>query len=138
MTVPFDYANTTGAVTIADPFTGTVTDVAQLSQRRADSCAVLLEDGKVLVAGGAYKDADGALHTSRLVDLINPDGAATEVRQLQGPTAGTSWHLQEARHRAACVRLRDGSVLITGGLRFTSSGGQPVTLDSAEVYVPGR
>ena len=139
------YANPTDAVTVISPALGTVADVtgssAHLSQARADGCGALLETGQVLYLGGAWKDA-GGVHSARLADVVTLTAgsggpADVEVRTLQGPAAGNTWGLQESRHRAACLRLKDGSVLVTGGLRFAADGsGGQVTLDSAEIYMP--
>ena len=132
-----DYANATAAVTIVDPGKGTALDVAQLSVARGDACTVLLEDGEVLVAGGAASDANQLLASSSTAEIIAPAGpnqSVTSVRLLQGPTTG-AWGLRDSRHRAACLRLRDGSVLVTGGLQYQAGGGV-VALDSAEIYTP--
>ena len=132
----FDDSNATAAITIIDPVAGQVFDLpAPLSQARADACAVLLDDGTALVAGGAWKDAGGA-HSARNVDLIAADRS---VRKAFGPpnNAGDGM-LQAARHRAACLKLRDGSVLVSGGLQFPAVGGTPVVLDSAEIYMPAQ
>jgi len=95
----------------------------------------VLEDGSVLVAGGAWKDGNG-LHAARETDLIVPQGRDTTARNLAGPTQGNDWSLQQGRYRAACVRLRDGSVLVTGGLQAPPAGGAPLVLQSAEIYTP--
>ena len=142
------YANPTDAVTVINPAaTPSVADVvtpsggsARLSQARADGCGALLETGQVLYAGGAWKDAAG-VHSARVADVVtitSGNGAADEpVRTLRGPAAGNTWGLQEPRHRAACLRLKDGSVLVTGGLKYAADGsGGQVTLDSAEIYMP--
>ncbi len=129
-----DYSSPTGAVTIIDSGAQTVLDVAQLVQPRADLCATALEDGTVLVAGGAWKDGSG-MHSASNVDLVAPLGAQTTVRSLAGPASG-DWALQASRSRAACLRLRDGSVLVTGGLQFPAGGGTPTVLTSAEIYTP--
>ena len=130
----FDYSNATAAITLIDPLAGQVYDLPEpLSQARADSCAALLDDGTVLVAGGAWKDANG-IHTGRNVDLIAPDHS---VRLARGPPDGSGdGMLEAARHHAACLKLPDGSVLVTGGLQYPDGGGQPVVLDSAEIYMP--
>ena len=138
------YANPTDAVTVINPSANPpVADLAgsnaRLSRARADGCGVLLEDGRVLYSGGAWKDAQG-VHSAQVADVVtitSGGGADVPVRTLQGPGPGSTWGLQQARHRAACLRLKDGSVLITGGLKFASDGtGGQVTLDSAEIYVP--
>ena len=103
-----------------------------LSKARADSCTATLEDGSVLVVGGAWQDNAG-LHSAHQVDLIQAD---LTVRSPYGPE-NADGTLQAPRHRAACVRLKDGSVLVTGGLQYPASGtGAPVVLDSAEIYMP--
>ncbi len=129
-----DYANATAAITLIDTAGRQVQDLAApLSQARGDSCAVLLGDGTALVAGGAWKDVVGT-HSARSVDLIAPDHS---VRAAFGPPNGIGdGLLQSARHRAACLKLRDGSVLVSGGLQYPPGGGQPVVLDSAEIYTP--
>src|SRR5207244_3640039 len=125
----------TDAVTIIDPSAGYVADVAHLVTARGDACAVVMENGLVLVAGGAWKDGNG-LHASQNAEIISPLGRDTNVRNLQGPTQGGSWSLQQGRYRAACVRLRNGAVLVTGGLSAPAGGGSPVALQSAEIYLP--
>ena len=134
MTLPPDYSNATNEITVIDPQGGSVRNIGQLSQGRADACGALLEDGSVLIAGGAWRDGTGA-HSAHQADVITSDG---NVRSPIGPQAGgADGTLQAARHRAACVRLRDGSVLVTGGLQFPASGsGTPIPLDSAEIYMP--
>lgn len=131
-----DYSNASSFVTLIDPAAQTVADLPgsqQLSLARADSCAAVLQDGGVLIIGGAWKDT--ANHSSTAVDFIGTDGS---VRPLLGAgiPAGASWELHDARHRAACVRLNDGSVLVTGGLQFPAVGSAATVLDSAEIYMP--
>ena len=130
-----DYAAPTDAVTIIDPSKAYVADVARLVQPRADACAAVLEDGSVLVAGGAWRDGNG-LHAGQNAELIKPAGRDTTVRNLQGPAQGSGWSLQQGRYRASCLRLRNGSVLVTGGLNVTAAGAIPSALQSAELYTP--
>jgi Galactose oxidase, central domain len=133
-----DYSSATDAVTVIDPLQATVADAVnnKLSQARADGCGALLEDGTVLFAGGAWRDAGGP-HSARVADLVSTPSTGTSVRSLSGPVPGNTWGLQMARHRAACIRLKDGSVLITGGFQFDASGNQ-VALTSAEIYMPAH
>jgi hypothetical protein len=125
----FTYSNATAEVTLIDPAGVSVANVGQLSQARADACATLLQDGTVLVAGGAYRDSAGA-HSTRNVDLV---GSLAGSWQVQPPGGGDGL-LRDARHRAACVTLNDGSVLVTGGQQYKSS--RVDVLDSAEIYTP--
>jgi hypothetical protein len=144
-----DYGFATDAVTQVNPTANTVGDLAgaksRLSQARGDGCGVLLEGGAVLYAGGAWKDAGGKSRSLAWADVVSltSNGADDPVRALQGPAGpgpnGPSvlGGLQAARHRAACVRLRDGTVLVTGGFQYAADGsGVQTTLDSAEIYTP--
>lgn len=130
-----DYSQTTDEVTLIDPGAATVANVGRLSQKRADSCSVLLEDGSVLIAGGAWQDASRNLFSAHQAELVRAD---LVIRQPVGPqVSGGDGTLQAPRHRAACVRLNDGSVLVTGGLQYPAAGtGVPKVLDSAEIYMP--
>lgn len=134
LTLPPDYSSATAEITVVDPLGGTVGNVGQLSQARADACGAVLEDGSVLLAGGAWRDATGS-HSAHQADLVASDGT---VRSPVGPqSGGGDGTLQAARHRPVCVRLKDGSVLVTGGLQFPVGGtGTPAALDSAEIYTP--
>ena len=128
------YLLTTSAVTVVDPAQALVGNATEtLSQARADGCATLLANGQVLYVGGAWGDASG-VHSTASVDLIEPAGTSSVVRALEGPSPGGDWGLQTARHKAACLLLTDGTVLVTGGLQFQS--GSPIALGSAEVYTP--
>ncbi|MBS2021148.1 MAG: hypothetical protein JST92_01970 [Deltaproteobacteria bacterium] len=134
------YANTVSLITVLEPdaLQPYIEDTtARLSQARADSCGVALNDGTFLVAGGATK-LSGVNTTVSATDLISPDGRDTTVRLPRGPNSAMDGGLQMPRHRAACVRLLDGSVLITGGLQYGAAGAIPATLDSAEIFMPAQ
>src|SRR5207237_7226261 len=110
---------------VIDPDAATVTPPGTLSRKRSDSCSALLEDGgALLVVGGAWKDNTG-LHSAQEVDVISPAGEVNTPRALR-----------QARHGAACLRLNDGSILVTGGLQYVEGSGSivPVTINSAEIY----
>jgi hypothetical protein len=126
---PLDYSSTTAEVTLIDTAAVALGNVGTLSQARADSCAALLQDGSVLVAGGAWRDPAGP-HSARNVDLITSLGGSWHVQ----PPGGGDGLLRDARHHAACVTLNDGSVLVTGGQQYRSSSVD--VLDSAEIYTP--
>jgi uncharacterized protein (TIGR03437 family) len=85
-----------------------------MTTARASACSALLQDGRVLVAGG--NSAPGVTST---VELYTPSGSF-----VPGPP------MLQARAGAACVTLLDGRVLMAGGTDGTSA------LSSAEVFDP--
>jgi hypothetical protein len=129
-----DYSHATNEITVVDRVTPAVYNLPDgLTQARADACAISLDNGSALIAGGAWKDGSG-LHSGKNVDLVSPDQT---VRTPIGPPGSSGdGSMQHARYHAACVKLKDGSVLVTGGLQVPTGGGTPVVLDSAEIYMP--
>lgn len=103
---------------IYDPATSRFTRVGLMGGSRDDHVALLLRDGRVLLAGGWGASAAGPLATTELYDPRTRSFAA-------GP------RLAVARGGIAAVRLRDGRVLLTGG--FT--GNKPTT-SYAELFDP--
>jgi PKD repeat protein len=93
----------------------TWTPTGSLNTSRFEHTATLLEDGKVLVAGGAS------------------DGTSLTSAELYDPTAGT-WSVTSsmtaARESHTATLLPDGSVLVAGGESGTD------ILASAELYDP--
>src|SRR6266700_2780164 len=96
-----------------DPSTGTWSYTGSMNQSRRVNITVLLNDGRVLVAGGV-----GGEGTSEIYD----------------PSTGTwsySGNLNVARQEAQAVLLSNGKVLMTGG-----DGPDNTPTDSAEIYDP--
>jgi hypothetical protein len=73
------------------------TSTANLTTARSAACAVVLSDGRLLVAGGL-----GDSGSVSAVDIYGTDGVFSA-----GPP------MTQARARAACVTLADGRVLVT-------------------------
>ena len=105
---------------------------AALTVPRADACVAALSGGGAIVIGGDYSDSSsGMLKSTSTADLYTPatSGAGgLALALVDGP-------MKDARHLFACLRLADGSVMVSGGLQW-GSGGTPTTLDSAEIYQP--
>ena len=101
-----------------DPATNRFTRVGRLHGSRDDHVAVLLRDGRVLLAGGWGASPAGPLDTTELYD-------PTTRSFSPGP------RLDIGRAGMTAVRLRDGRVLLAGG--FT--GNKPTTA-SAEIFDP--
>jgi hypothetical protein len=126
-----------GIAKIYDPATGMVTMAASPSNPRFWSTTTLLQDGKVLIAGGVGGAVGGQ------------SGTASADAELFDPTASTytqTGSMTEARALHTATLLQDGKVLLTGGGTpnmgggFTGSGASPAAtpppLNTAELYDP--
>lgn len=102
-----------------DPSTGTFTLTGSMSVGRFLHTATLLQNGEVLIVGGALTSTSEPYATAEIYDpatgKFTMTGAMTTTRE---------------QHRATL--LADGSVLIVGGT--TSSAGDPTA--TAEIYDP--
>ena len=111
------------AADLYDPTSNTWTAAGAMVTARYGHTATLLNNGKVLVAGGFGGP------TSTLQSL----GAALASAELYDPTAGT-WSaaapMNSARNGHTATLLASGKVLVTGGTDGTN------TLSSAEIYDP--
>jgi hypothetical protein len=106
----------TASAEIFDPATGAFTQTGQMMTGRTSNIAVLLPDGRVLVAGGIGNHSTDDLATGELFD----------------PTTGRfapTGQMGTAREGAAAALLRDGRVLVVGGTEKDAS-------QSAELYQP--
>jgi Kelch motif len=102
---------------IYDPSTGTWSATGSLGAARSRAVAAPLPDGRVLVAGGAYKG--GALDSAEIYDPVTGTFSPTDP-------------LEVARASAAAASLPDGRVLVAGGWDETLSD----PLGSAEIFDP--
>ncbi len=101
-----------------NPGTGTFTAIGNIATYRENHTATLLDDGKVLVAGG---------------DAIN--GASVNLVELYDPSAGTftaTGSMTVARRYHTATLLGNGEVLIAGGDGY--DGGVDRIRASAELY----
>ena len=100
-----------------DPSTGTFTQTGSMAVGRFLHTATLLQNGKVLIVGGALTSASDPVTTAEVYD------PSTGIFTMTGAMA-------TARERHIATLLPDGRVLIVGG---TTSTGATAT---AEVYDP--
>ena len=83
--------------------------------------ATLLQDGRVLMAGGLLSNPGGGYIATNTCELYDP---ATNSWSLTG-------NMHQSRYTHATVRLADGRLLVAGGIGL---GG--VAMSSAEIYDP--
>lgn len=97
--------------------------VVQLAQGRAAHSAVLLDDGRVFIAGG-IRGAIVLLSPSEKCELLNTSGTAF--------TAAADLNI--ARAYPTIVKLESGKVALFGGISGTLLA--PTILGTSEVYTP--
>jgi len=105
-----------------DPASGAFSPTGNMTDARFMHAAALLNNGKVLIAGGAVSNTAAPLATAELYDPST--GAFTNTGPM---TIGREQH--------TATLLADGRVLIAGGEIAASSGNLQATA-SAEIYDP--
>ena len=103
-----------------DPGTGTFTETGSMAVGRFMHTATLLQNGKVLIVGGAVTSASDPVATAEIYD------PATGTFTMTGAMA-------TAREQHTATLLADGRVLIVGGATSAGAGDPTAT---AEVYDP--
>jgi Ca2+-binding RTX toxin-like protein len=106
-----------------DPAAGTWAPAAEMAVKRTEHTALLLENGRVLVVGGANSDGAGPLQSTELYD------AETNTWVSAGNLPGGG------RNALATAKLADGRVLVVGGCRPCNST-FVIARDNADIYDP--
>ncbi len=118
----YNCCNFLASAELYDPVSGTFSATGSMSTVRVGHAATLLNNGKVLIAGGGTTSWPyGPLATAELYD---PD---------TGTFALTAGSMTTARSIHAAVLLQDGRVLLVGGQACSLPG---CGLASAEIYDP--
>ena len=108
-----------------DPSSGTFTRVAPMTRRRVFHTATPLRDGTVLIAGG---DSESGF------SLITE--ATAEIFYSVTGTFAVVGSMQKGREGHTATLLKDGRVLLTGGVFYQDVGIFQGSLDSADLYTP--
>jgi hypothetical protein len=116
---------------IYDPRTGEFTPTGSMHEPRAGHTATLLADGRVLVAGGYASwsgPASGLFYVGPALASAEVYDPATGTFSLTGPMAN-------GREDHAAALLKDGRVLVSGGLGC-DVGGCGWSVMTSEVFDP--
>jgi hypothetical protein len=119
----------TATATLYDPATDTYRDTGSMAQGRVLHTATLLQDGKVLVVGGA-----GVALNLDPTSSGESSGAPLATAEIYDPGSGTfspTGSLSAGRAFQTATLLQDGKVLIVGGTDATNK-----SLATAELYDP--
>lgn len=114
------WPNLSTSAEVFDPSSGLSHRVGPMNHRHGFHEAVLLDDGKVLVAGG--------------IDDMNLAREFTELFDPVSETFSPNGTMNSARREFTMTRLNDGRILIAGGFDVSLSGMFPAV--SAEIYDP--
>jgi hypothetical protein len=106
-----------------DPSTGTFTQTGSMAVGRFLHTATLLQNGTVLIVGGALTSAS------------DPDATAEVYDPVTGIFTMTRGAMATAREQHTATLLADGRVLIVGGTTSTGTGDSHPTA-TVEVYNP--
>lgn len=109
---------------IYDPAARTWTSVHPMNVPRLEPSLTTLADGRVLAAGGVTPGAGNALSSTATAELFDPrTGSWTPVSPML-----------DARNESAAILLKDGRVLLEGGL--SGPGADSPSLAGAELFDP--
>ncbi len=113
-----------GLAELFDPATGTFAVTGRMSVPRTDFAATLLRGGRVLFAGGySSADASGGTRLATAGDVYDPTTG----------TFSATGAMRLPRYRHVAAILRDGRVLIAGGLDAPPSSART---RAAEIFDP--
>ncbi len=111
------------------------TTCSRLTSARAGHSATLLDDGRVLLAGGYQFGAERARDTLHTAELYDPATGSFSNAQDVGLFNSQAQFTAIPRAFHGAVKLPDGQVLLAGGER--RSGGSYFANKTALVYTPG-
>jgi hypothetical protein len=125
--------------TVIDPDADDFTEVSLMAESagRYGHASVVLEDGRVLITGGIRRfGQSGVEEILATAEIFDP--ATGSHRLVLGPDGAAKMAASSGRAYHTMTRLRDGRVLIAGGVGMIDKGGvtERAALRSAEIFDP--
>jgi hypothetical protein len=109
---------------IYDPNTNSWSSAAPMSSFRAGSTANLMPDGRVFVAGGTKGDGQNRLFS--VDDLLTTSLRTTEIYDPVSNSWSAGPNMAQPKAGAVSVVLNNGTIMIAGGVTFTTIFGIPI------------
>lgn len=104
-----------------------ISDGPTVAAARGDICAAQLPDGRVVTIGGLVNDQVAGQRSDPTVEMLTPtDSGAPASLRLE--------ELKQGRHFHTCTTMKDGSVLVLGGLSVAA--GDSTVLQDALIFTP--
>jgi len=121
---------------IYDPITGSWTLLPALSEYRAAHSASLLDDGRLLIAGGT--EGSGSHELTDVADLLGSSLKQTEYLDPATLTWTNGPNIPEPKAGHGCITLADGRILMSGGITYSTIFGIriPDFSNQASIYDP--
>ena len=113
-----------------DPASGAVLPTASMHAMRDVHAAVLLADGRALIVGGESMSCGGN------ACVFSGSLASAELYDPLAGTFSAAGDMNVARSDLQATLLKNGDVLVTGGMTYCGIGCFKGTLSSAEIYHP--
>ncbi|MDP6963035.1 MAG: kelch repeat-containing protein, partial [Planctomycetota bacterium] len=132
------YTKILNSCEIYDPATGTWTLTAPMNKHRGGSNAVVLADGRVLVAGGSEGNSN-----NNLGDVSDLLGTALKTSEIYDPSTDTwIWgpNMPEPKAGAMSAVLPNGNWMVAGGITHITLFGLaiPDFSDNISIYNPAN
>lgn len=123
-------AGRSNSAELFDPAKGAFTPTGSMASRRVGHTSTLLPDGTVLVAGGET-DSCGSNFC-----MFAGTVASAELYDPSSGSFAATGSMTASRELQTATLLKDGRVLLTGGIAYGGIGIFYGSLSSAEIYTP--
>lgn len=116
---------------VFDPATGQSTNLPDMARARAGHAAARLNNGRVLIVGGA-ESLDFANLPQFLAGILN----SSEIYDPKNKTFSNGPALLEQKMFHSATLLGNGEVLVAGGLSVVPVANVPIVSPTAQTYTP--